>query len=346
MPDQPLHFILCLERTGSTMLASMLNSSPKVISPTEDPFLLYFSSKYSNKSSWAKQELDQFVDELFLLQDINFNVYMHSKAEMKESLKQLVGNTSFLEVCKQVYLNFYPGRDKTEVETIIDKQIKYSYHLREVKRLMPNSKFAILIRHPLDNLASWRKRGMGKFQHALYLAEIWKYTFRKLHDFHLTYPEQTYIIRYEDLVQDPKKELEQLCAFFDIPFSDKMLTFHQKFNQFTEAAKEGAPNFIDYIEDFHSGLKSPANPENIGIANQYFSETEIAQIMNHCRVVINRYDYRDVDTKQTFSLWRSFWVIAARFKFIKLRFYRILPFGLKKQIRKWRPKQWPPEPGI
>ena len=42
----PIHFILCTERTGSSLLSLMLNISPKVLSPSEEPFALFLYNKY------------------------------------------------------------------------------------------------------------------------------------------------------------------------------------------------------------------------------------------------------------------------------------------------------------
>ena len=44
-----IHFVLCTERTGSSMLSLMLNLNQEVISPSEEQFALYFYKKYKNK---------------------------------------------------------------------------------------------------------------------------------------------------------------------------------------------------------------------------------------------------------------------------------------------------------
>ena len=41
-----IHFVLCTERTGSSMLSLMLNLNQEVISPSEEQFALYFYKKH------------------------------------------------------------------------------------------------------------------------------------------------------------------------------------------------------------------------------------------------------------------------------------------------------------
>ncbi|MFT7611182.1 MAG: hypothetical protein ACI9J3_000124 [Parvicellaceae bacterium] len=339
--DLPLHFILCLERTGSTMFATMLNSSEHVVAPVEDPFLLYFSSKYGKKTSWSRDDFSLFVEEFFLLQDVNLSAYFISKEEIKNQLYKLPENSNFLTVCKAIYLGFYKSKDKSKIEVIIDKQIKFSYHLKEIKPLLPESKFCILIRDPVDTLASWRKRGMGKFSNALYLAEFWKLTYKKLWEFNEKYPTETMVVRYEELATNPEKELKKVCEFFNIQFSSSMLNFNENFNSFTKEAKNTSPKFIDYIESFHSGLQEPANIKNIGIGEHYFTKDEQQIIRTHCREIANQYGYNVKAASRTMTIWKPIIVFAARFKIYKLRFYRNLPFSLKKLIRKINPRVWP-----
>ena len=62
-----VHFILCTERTGSSLLANMLNMHPELIVPSEEPFALYFRKKYQHKTHWTESELIHFVDVFFTL---------------------------------------------------------------------------------------------------------------------------------------------------------------------------------------------------------------------------------------------------------------------------------------
>ena len=63
----PVHFILCTERTGSSLLSLMLNLHPNILSPSEEPFALYFWKKYRNKENWSEDDIVKYVDQFFLL---------------------------------------------------------------------------------------------------------------------------------------------------------------------------------------------------------------------------------------------------------------------------------------
>jgi hypothetical protein len=334
-----LHFILCLERTGSSMLATMLNCSNELISPSEEPFLLYFNKKYGKTTFWSDEKLINFAEEFFLLHDKNLKVYFNTKEQLIENLLKINRNSPFLEVCKIVYLNFYPEMDKINVQTIIDKQIKYSYRPNDIASICPEAKFIVLTRNPLDNLASWRKRELGAIQDATFLSEIWRDLYSILFKFSQKNSEKVLHLKYEDLVSSPEESLKRICSFLAIEYKESMLLFNEHFNQFTETSIQKDPKFTDRLNNFHSGLHKQVNSENIDIYNKFFSKEEVDLICSNCKDVANEFGYQlpefelKSDSALSFKKIRSRW----RRRHI-LNIYFHTPFWLKKFLRNMRPK--------
>lgn len=321
------------------MLSAMLNTSEKVISPSEEPFLIYLSDHYGSITKWSDDKIDAFVDDVFLLHDKNVKIYMEPKEEVKSSLKSTPRPTNYLDACKQVYLQFYPEKDKHQVTTIVDKQIKYTYYTDELVQRCPESKFVILVRNPLDNLSSWRKRNMGSSQHALYLSEVWRSHYNKLWQFHEKHPNKTLLLNYEDLVTDPETKLKQVCAFLGIKFQQRLIEFQHQFNEFSRKSRSRDPKFIERLDDFHSGLKKAVNTANVNIYSNHFEAKEQHQIRAHCAEIARKYGYDLQPEQKMYQYGKWWWVFRARWSKINLlKMYRWIPLNWKKQFRKRRAK--------
>ena len=56
------------------MLATMLNQLDNVLSPSEEPFLLYFHPKYGKTTIWGNKIKKQFLDDFLLMHERNFEL--------------------------------------------------------------------------------------------------------------------------------------------------------------------------------------------------------------------------------------------------------------------------------
>jgi hypothetical protein len=70
-----IHFILCTERTGSSLLCLMLNLHPEIISPSEEPFALYLYPNYHKIVTWTDEDIAYYVEDFFLLAEKNMALY-------------------------------------------------------------------------------------------------------------------------------------------------------------------------------------------------------------------------------------------------------------------------------
>lgn len=340
MSKKTLNFILCNERTGSSMLTAMLNTSDHVLSPSEEPFLLYFHGKYGHITKWTNDQLNDFVDDFFLLHDKNISVYFDKKAIVKARLSSIKKEATYLDICKHIYMNFYPAKNKDKVGHIVDKQIKYVYHWEKLIRLVPEAKFILLIRNPLDNLASWRKRNLGRSSGAMYLADEWNDINKILLDFSLKHPSKTHIVKYEDLVSEPTSTLQKICDFLLIPYNEDMINFSESFQELARSTSDKDPQFSDKLKDFHSGLYQEVNTKNIDSYRTYFNQKEIDIICTHCSSVAQAFNYPLPEHSKRRPLFGFVSVFKSRLsRRYLLRFYFKLPFSWKKGIRKLRSKK-------
>ena len=321
------------------MLATMLNCSPEILATSEEPFILYFRNTYGEVTQWEDKKIEAFVNDFFLLHDKNLKVYFSDKETTIANLMSKDRNVGYIDMCKNLYLNFYPDQDKSRVKTIIDKQIKFSYHPHLIEELVADAKFAVLVRNPLDSLSSWRKRKMGKSLNATYLADMWNDLYSILESFSKN-NKRTIVIRYEDLVQKPEQNLQILCAHFGVEYTSDMLNFNNEFKSFTKDAGERDPNFSARLHDFHSGLHKPISNENIGIQDEFFSKEEQDVILTICEDTMRNLGYEVPEfTSRTEPNSDRLRKQSKKNRRKLLTIYLKTPFWAKKMARKVRGKK-------
>ncbi len=92
-------------------------------------------------------------------------------------------------------------------------------------------------------------------------------------------------LKYEELMSNPKAELERACKFLNIPFSSKMLEDHDS----SEAKSAAITN-----PDLWGNLANPVMQSRIDAWKRELPENEIKIIENSCAAVMAAYGYKPV----------------------------------------------------
>ena len=100
---------------------------------------------------------------------------------------------------------------------LLEKTPKHIHRINRIKKTLPNSKFIITIRNPLDNIASLYKR-YGDLNIAI---NRWKKDNLEVIKFYED--KNTIIIRYEDITNNPNAEFKKICDFIGIGWDEDIL---------------------------------------------------------------------------------------------------------------------------
>jgi len=331
-----LHFILCTERTGSSLLSLMLNLNSTILCPSEEPFALYFWNTYKNKTNWEEKEIINYVNSFFMLAEKNTDLYFSKKNIFIENLLNHKSILNFERIVKLTYLHFIDVKDKSSITHIVDKQIKYFFHIPELRKLFPNSKFVVLVRDVRDNIISKQNRKLNGRSNPLFLSYLWRDTYRNIK--HL--PTNYTLVKYEDFVSQPRVELEKICTFLSVDFQEKMLETEGVFASFIAQKEEDVnPEFIKHLKDFHSGLDRKPSDSKIG---QYekMNSTEISEVNWICKNELSIFGYQQTEeTKVPNLLKRLYYSFLAKcYRKWLLELYRNIPLSIKKLIKKMKIK--------
>lgn len=134
---------------------------------------------------------------------------------------------------------FQRKMEREAVTRLSEKTPSNVLAFEELHELFPKAKFVFVVRDPRGSISSFKnvaKRAKEYGDSVLVgnnlfkdLALIKEYV-SSGNEFCLKHQEYCYLLRYESLVKDPKREVSNLCAFLGVPFYEGMLDLSAKEN--------------------------------------------------------------------------------------------------------------------
>ena len=213
--ELPFFAIVGVGRSGTTLLMSMLNAHPQIVTPPEFYFVIEHIAKYpaaTLEETASRLAKDRRFARLGLTVDEVVAGFLEKR--------YLFSNIKLYQEILQIYATRY------QVKIIGDKAPKYIEYLPLIHRVFPNAKIIHLIRDPRDvylsrTKADWSASRPDLLQFLAYRAQYDLGCRLGPKLFAGNYLE----IHYEDLISSPKKELQKICWLLGIPFTDEMLNF-------------------------------------------------------------------------------------------------------------------------
>ncbi len=322
----PMFFILGRPRSGTTLLRTLFEAHPNIITAPECSFIINMEPKYGKIRFWTKELLTSFYDDLQMNPKIrNWDLDRESTLEC---LMQFVGKNSFQTICKVIYLNYNSVFESEEVRWIADKNPVYATYAKRLMKIFPEAVFLHITRDPRDNMLSIMTFEFEAPIPAL-LAFRWLNSSTKLFRLRKKFPERFFLIRYEDLASEPAKYFQLLCDFLKIPFHQEVFEFYKKADERIKGKIEvGAMKF-------HKGLLSPINTSKLGYwktnlpdKDVRIAETVIGKWMEH-------YGYERKYKKFSLGIWLKAipWMIYARILYLVRDFFDILPYNMQIKVK-------------
>ena len=111
--------------------------------------------------------------------------------------------------------------EKEDCSIFLEKTPRHIWHVDYVKRVVPDAKFILMTRDGRDVVASLYERTGDIHGAILRYKDDSLLTIRQL-DNH-----SAVLVRYEDLIANPRIELINIMNFLELKFEDSMLNFHK-----------------------------------------------------------------------------------------------------------------------
>jgi hypothetical protein len=129
---------------------------------------------------------------------------------------------------------------------ILEKTPRHVWHIDYIRRILPTSKFLLTVREPVPTINSLYKR-TGNLQQS-----IARYQDDTLQVIRQKNQKDVFIIKYEELVNDPKILVEKICKFVGIDYQDSFLNFSSKEKRWFQDGTENS-----HIENRNSQINKP-----------------------------------------------------------------------------------------
>jgi len=334
----PIHFILCTERTGSSLLSLSLNLSPHILSSSEEPFVIYFYKKYKDKKIWTSEEIINYVEEFWWMSEKNLDLFYSSKKTLIDALEPFKANLNYQLLIRITYFQFIEPKSKDSIKCIIDKQIKFFFYLPLLCQILPDAKFCVLVRDVRDNVISKSNHQLNSSGNPIYLSALWNFTYSNVYYLKLSKREYM-VLKYEDFAAQPEIELNKICDFFEVPYYKGIIETEGKYQQFLELRKEKVdPEHIKYLGTFQKSLYKGITSKKIGVYKNSLPKKTESKIIKINKELFDLFGYK-IDKKEEKKLnitdyWQIFKAYMYRPFLLKLYYY--VPFSLKLTIKKLR----------
>ena len=241
MNQKPI-FIAGAHKSGTSLLLSLLNGHSQLFTfPTETHYFqnmnYWVDNEYRSQRprSLSRDEIvERFcsnlrqwnVSEDRLGGSLATNVYDLVKFEQKFSnMKSDYDDKKRIETYFEALYYSITGKGIRINLRIVEKSVENAEFAEELSRIFPQAKFIHILRNPYANIVSLRRyksinHGFPIIRRVIRtLYNNYYFMYRN----HRTIPEY-HLIKYEDLVSQPKTQLQKLCDYLEIPFEEILLT--------------------------------------------------------------------------------------------------------------------------
>lgn len=217
--DEPVRnvaFVLGAPRSGTTLLRVMLAGHPALFSPPEmllAPFATMAERKaHLEQRYWEKGGLRRALMELQQLDVTSAKAAVNalddlSVPEVYAKLQELAGPRLLVDKCP--HLCAMPAA------------------MKRLDQWYSDARFIWIVRHPGSVIRSIENMPMAEVMLQGYgttTREIWHTANLAVADFLETVPQERWTrVRYEDLVRDPRPQMERICMTLGVAFDEKVL---------------------------------------------------------------------------------------------------------------------------
>lgn len=217
LPD-PLLFIGGAGRSGTTLLRNMLDAHPLVALPNESHFVM--------KAYSALAGAGRTSDINLAWQTIRHHRDFVGWGLGEEPVLSLMAKhppASYADLIRVIFAAYTHSAGKP---FSADKTPLNALSFRLYGQMFPTSHFLHLVRDPRAVCMSavvqpWTRRGIAA------AATTWRSFVQVASDARRDMGERILELRYEDLMEQPERELRGICSFLGIAFSPRMLEYRR-----------------------------------------------------------------------------------------------------------------------
>lgn len=291
MDKKPL-FILGNPRSGTSLYRLILTNHPEICIPPECGFIEWWHKKYAE---WSAADAENGAKVAEYVEDVMSSRKIETwklKAKELEALIHEMRPGNYAELSLIVILQ-YARQQGTDPVYLGDKNNYYVSHLDRLHKIFPDAKYLGIIRDGRDVACSYKSMKKVNTDSPYVprlsddiseIAEEWVLNNENIIElFEKVGEKNSFLIRYEDLLNSTEDILRQVCDFLNLPYSDHMLAYPEK----NQKEHQEPDQFLAWKE---KTLQLP-DPSNIGKYKKQLSREEILLFEQNAEKLMPRFNY-------------------------------------------------------
>lgn len=201
-------FLLHDNRSGSTLLSSLLNTRQGVVVTQESGFMPFVLENFQDESALEVEKLLEVV-----YAEPQFREWNMDRDQLAQRLSALPGLT-YRAVFDAILDEYLKVRGEEPPEVLVVKGPRFHYHLDRLAKIYPDPQIIFLVR---DGRAVYNSKrdmvsvsGMKMSGNIFHAALDWK---KKIA---LVAGQAAVIVRFEDLVTHPEEQMEKILDVLEV----------------------------------------------------------------------------------------------------------------------------------
>ncbi len=282
-------FVVGCQRSGTTALAVMLDRHSRVAMLPETQFFCgYVPGVERAQAGWSHEQMvrhaldDPFIRESHLEADSVLAIFRRQPASHPHLFRAM--------------LTAYAARHGK-----VRPAEKSCDHLRHIDRILsyyPSAKFICIVRDGRDVARSFKsslRRGPGSSWQVT--CRLWNASMRLARRWQRTMPDTAFtVVKYEDLILYPQRELRRLCDFIGERFEPTQLE--------SGVSTDVVP---DYEMAWKGKAKDAPDPTRVGAWRACEDRMHIAQLNYYMGPLLREWGYGDARAEGIGLVTRSWW---------------------------------------
>ncbi len=336
-------YILGMGRSGTTLLQSIMDAHGAIVVPPESYFVLHLYKKYHKKKNWDARTLSKFMDDLYTDRPFRL-MWRVPRASLEEAFAQAGEINSMGDALNVVRSSFRGSYKQKSIVRFGGKKPIYSMFTKRIMDVNPNAKIIHIMRDPRGTANG--QINTFKKKDALAIGYLWTWNNKSVLKLKEKYPDQYFLLKYEDLIENTEDTMRSVCEFLELPYEPSMMDYRSTTTK----------RFTEYTETYKDKHRSLLKPIDKSIAEKW----KKSLLPKHRKHV----EYATADLAQQFGYGfekpKSDLTILLRTPLSKLKIFMgvvairtffSIPFFIRKSILQLRSrltdhKYWPDQPKI
>ncbi len=294
--DDDIVLIAGMSRSGTTLLTTVMDSHPEIVCGAE--LLPSFDKTISEVLNILDSAMPEVANDFTQLgkylrehghKDVGlFFVRCHRAGlyadDVRTALSGLVDlqNTQIQTVEDRLRVANALIKIRALRENAAMYGFKYTSSDPELAAAyFPNAKIVCIVRDPYDVVLSHQKRNFEKSTEEV--CKSWSIFSKKYREFSEKHPHKCYVVRYEDLVSQPRRALKNVFRFLELNLEEEVFRFYESDSPIHKGFH---PNSEQLSKNFST--------KGMGIGRSQLLKEDLKIIAKKCSSEIDEYGYKSI----------------------------------------------------